>query len=236
MILKKKLLMSLMTVSVSLWSVQSEAKDQAGVAPLKTLEQQASYAIGQSVAKNVQQNGLPMDVDAIAQALKDVRDGTPARLSEAEMRTAMQSVQQQAMAKQQAMKAEAGKRNLAAGEAFLLANKAKSGVVVTASGLQYRVLKAGTGAKPKASDTVTVHYAGKLIDGTEFDSSYARKEPTSFGVGGVIPGWTEALQLMPKGSKWQLVIPAKLAYGENGTGPIPPNSTLVFDVELLDIK
>lgn len=236
MVFKRNVWMGLMAMSVALLAGHSAAKDAAAATALTTTEQRASYAIGQNVAKNLQQSGIAIDVEAMTQAMKDVRDGKPARLSEADMRTAMQSVQQQGMAKQQAMKAEAGKKNLAAGEAYLLANKAKPGVVVTASGLQYRVITAGTGAKPKASDTVTVHYSGKLIDGTEFDSSYNRKEPTTFGVTGVIPGWTEALQLMPKGSKWQLVIPANLAYGENGSGPIPPSSTLVFDVELLDIK
>ena len=127
-------------------------------------------------------------------------------------------------------------KNLKAGEAFIAANAKKEGVKTTASGLQYKVIKTGTGASPKLTDTVKVHYHGTLIDGTVFDSSVQRGEPVTFPVNGVIPGWTEALQLMKVGDKWQLVIPAKLAYGEDGSGPIGPNSVLIFEVELLDIE
>ena len=130
-----------------------------------------------------------------------------------------------------------GKQNLAAGVAFLAENGKKPGVVTTASGLQYQVVTMGKGAKPTPSDNVRVHYTGTLLDGTKFDSSYDRNEPAQFAVGAVVPGWTEALQLMPVGSKYKLWIPAKLGYGEQGTpgGPIPPNATLVFDVELIEI-
>ena len=127
-------------------------------------------------------------------------------------------------------------KNKSEGEAYLKANKTKDGVVALPSGLQYKVLKAGTGKSPKKEDTVKVHYTGTLIDGTKFDSSVDRGEPIEFPVGGVIPGWTEALLLMKEGDKWQLSIPAKIAYGESGQGPIPPNSTLLFDVELLAVK
>ncbi len=141
------------------------------------------------------------------------------------------------MAKQTERMHEAGEKNKKEGEAFLAGNKKKEGVVTLPSGLQYKIIKDGSGAKPKPTDTVSVNYRGALIDGTEFDSSYKRGEPASFKVTGVIPGWTEALQLMKAGSKWQLFIPSNLAYGERGTGrDIAPNATLIFDVELLSIQ
>jgi len=145
--------------------------------------------------------------------------------------------QKELMAKQQEAQKAVSAKAKAEGEAFLAANATKDGVVTLPSGLQYKVITPGSGASPKASDTVSVHYRGRLIDGTEFDSSYKRNEPTSFPVGGVIPGWTEALQLMKVGAKWELYVPAKLAYGDRGAGGlIPPGATLVFEVELLSIK
>jgi FKBP-type peptidyl-prolyl cis-trans isomerase FklB len=145
----------------------------------------------------------------------------------------MMAFQKEVMAKQ----AEVAKKNKAEGEAFLAENKKKEGVKTTASGLQYKVIKPGKGKKPKSSDTVTVNYRGTLIDGTEFDSSYKRGQPATFQVSGVIPGWTEGLQLMEEGAKWQLFIPSNLAYGERGAGGvIGPNATLIFEVELLSIQ
>ena len=145
--------------------------------------------------------------------------------------------QKEMVAKQEQVNKEAGAKNAAAGQKFLADNKTKEGVKTTASGLQYKVMKEGSGATPKTTDTVTVNYRGTLIDGTEFDSSYKRNEPISFPVTGVIPGWTEALQLMKVGSKYQVFIPANLAYGAQGAGQvIGPNSTLIFDVELLGVQ
>jgi FKBP-type peptidyl-prolyl cis-trans isomerase FklB len=141
------------------------------------------------------------------------------------------------MAKQQELAKMAGEKNQKEGEAFLAENKKKEGVITLPSGLQYKVIKAGSGNKPKATDTVTVHYQGTLVNGTEFDSSYRRGQPVSFPVNGVIPGWTEALQLMEAGAKWQIVIPSNLAYGDRGAGPqIGPNATLIFEIELISIQ
>jgi FKBP-type peptidyl-prolyl cis-trans isomerase FklB len=148
----------------------------------------------------------------------------------------MTAFQKEMMAKREQAGKEAGAKNKVEGEAFLAENGKKEGVVTLPDGLQYKILKEGDGAKPKATDTVTVHYRGTLISGTEFDSSYKRKEPVSFPVNGVIAGWTEALQLMKVGSKWQLFIPSTLAYGERGAGPdLGPNATLIFEVELISI-
>lgn len=158
-------------------------------------------------------------------------------MSEEEYRNTMANFRKEMMAKQQAQMKTKGEKNKKEGDAFLAENKDKKGIVSLPSGLQYKVIKEGEGDTPKATDKVTVHYRGTLIDGTEFDSSYGRGEPATFPVNGVIPGWTEALQLMNAGSKWQLFIPSKLAYGERGAGgKIGPNSTLIFDVELISIQ
>jgi FKBP-type peptidyl-prolyl cis-trans isomerase FklB len=165
--------------------------------------------------------------------LKDALSGKQPALSEKEMQETMEAWSKQMEDKQKAV----GEKNVADGVKFLAENKSKSGVKTTASGLQYKVIKEGSGAQPKVTDTVTVHYRGTLINGTEFDSSYKRGQPASFPVNGVIKGWTEALQLMKAGSKYQLFIPSSLAYGERAAGAdIAPNSTLIFEVELLDVK
>jgi len=169
--------------------------------------------------------------------VNDAMAGGKTLITEAEAREVFLKLRSEMMAKQQAETQRVGEANKQAGEQFLAANKSKEGVVTLPSGLQYKILKEGTGPKPAATDTVTVNYRGTLIDGTEFDSSYKRNEPTTFGVNQVIKGWTEALQLMPVGSKWQLFIPSDLAYGERSPGAeIGPNSTLIFDVELVSIK
>jgi FKBP-type peptidyl-prolyl cis-trans isomerase FkpA len=234
MINKKLLVAGLISSALMVGCNKDEKKDQ--VAELTTLEQKVNYAIAQNMAENFKGGGLPIEVNAFAQGLKDVRDGVKLRLTEEEMQAAMQEFQEQAMAKRVEEQRKMSEANLAEGQAFLEANKSKEGVVTTESGLQYRVITEGTGVKPSVQDSVTVHYAGKLLDGTEFDSSYARQEPVTFPVSGVIAGWTEALQLMPQGSKWELFIPADLAYGPGGNGPIPPNSVLTFEVELLEVK
>ena len=205
--------------------------------PFTTDKDKQSYAIGENIGHSLKSDGLDVDPNIVAQGLKDAMTGAKSQMSDAEMQDAMGKLRAQAMARKQAEMQQAGEANKKAGEQFLAANKAKEGVVTLPSGLQYKILTAGTGSKPAATDTVTVNYRGTLVDGTEFDSSYKRGEPATFGVNQVIKGWTEALQLMPVGSKWQLVLPPDLAYGSNGAGnAIGPDSTLVFEVELLSIK
>jgi FKBP-type peptidyl-prolyl cis-trans isomerase FkpA len=234
--INKKLLVVGLISSVAMVGCNKEAAKQDEVAKLETLEQKVNYIVGQNMALNLQQSGLTLEPEAFAQGLRDVRNGAESRLTDEEKEVVMQTFQEQAMAKHEEELRKLSDTNLAEGQAYLEANKAKEGVQVTDSGLQYRVITEGEGVKPSETDTVTVHYSGKLIDGTEFDSSYARGEPVNFPVNGVIAGWTEALQLMPQGSKWELVIPSDLAYGPGGNGPIPPNAVLVFEVELLEVK
>ena len=203
---------------------------------LTTTKQRVSYSIGANIGSNFKRQELDLDVKALTAGVTDALAGKTA-LTEAEMREVLNTFQQEMQAKMQAKQKVEGDANIKKGEEFLAANAKKDGVKTTASGLQYKVLKSGSGKTPKPTDTVKVHYHGTLIDGTVFDSSVERKEPISFPVNGVIPGWTEALQLMKEGDKWQLVIPSKLAYGERGAGDkIGPNSTLLFDVELLSIE
>jgi FKBP-type peptidyl-prolyl cis-trans isomerase FklB len=202
---------------------------------LKETKARSSYAIGADIAKSIKRQPLELDTKALAAGLTDGLEGKLA-LSEAELSAALASLQQQLQEKARAQQAEAGDKNLKAGEEFLAANGKKEGIKTTKSGLQYQVVKSGSGKTPKATESVKVHYHGTLIDGTVFDSSVERGEPISFPVNGVIPGWTEALQLMKEGDKWKLFIPSALAYGENGAGPkIGPNSVLIFDVELLSV-
>ncbi len=206
--------------------------------PFATDKEKASYAIGMNIGNTLKHDGLDVDPNIVSEGLKDAMSGAASKISEADAQEAMGKLRSAVIAKKQAEAAQAGEANKKAGDQFLAANKAKEGVVALPDGLQYKILKEGTGPKPKATDTVEVNYRGTLIDGTEFDSSYKRGKPETLGVGQVIKGWTEALELMPVGSKWQLVIPPDLAYGPNGAGggAIGPNATLVFDVELLSIK
>ena len=205
---------------------------------LKTQKDKVSYAIGLDVGNGLKKNEVDVDPDIVAKAIKDVMSGNKPLMTEEEVKTAITSLQKDLQAKQQERTKALGDKNKKEGEAFLAQNKTKSGVKTLPSGLQYKVITEGKGKSPKESDTVTVQYSGTLIDGTEFDSSYKRGQPATFPVGGVIKGWTEALQLMKEGSKWQLVIPSDLAYGASGTqgGPIGPNAVLIFDVELVSIK
>jgi FKBP-type peptidyl-prolyl cis-trans isomerase len=206
-----------------------------GPAPLtlKTQKDKFSYALGMSsgkrLAESLNKQSVPFDPALVARGLKDGLAGGKALLTDQEAQAVMDGVRNDMIKKQQA----AGKQE---GDEFLAANKGKEGVVLLPSGLQYKILKAGTGPKPTASDTVLCNYRGTLINGTEFDSSYKRNQPLKISVSGVIKGWTEALQLMPVGSKWQLFIPSDLAYGESGQRGIPPSSTLIFEVELLSIE
>jgi FKBP-type peptidyl-prolyl cis-trans isomerase FklB len=202
---------------------------------LKDPKQRASYSIGADIGSNFKRQEIEIDAKALAAGLSDALAGKTT-LTEAEMKETLNNFRKDLQAKMEVKQKSAGDKNVKEGEAFLAANAKKEGVKTTASGLQYKVIKSGTGASPKKEDSVKVHYHGTLVDGTVFDSSVERGEPVTFGVGEVIPGWTEALQLMKEGDKWQLYIPSKLAYGERAAGPkIGPNSTLIFDVELLSI-
>lgn len=209
----------------------------ASSAALDTSERRLSYGIGYGMGQRMNADSVPIEADAFTAGLKDALSGAEAQLTQEQISAEMQAFQAEAAAKAQAERAKAAEENAAAGAAFLADNGKRDGVVTTESGLQYEVIEAGSGAKPTDKDTVEVHYRGTLIDGTEFDSSYGRGQTVKFGVTQVIPGWTEALQLMPAGSKWKLAIPGDLAYGPAGAGGgmIGPNATLLFDVELVSI-
>lgn len=192
---------------------------------LKTQKDKASYAIGVDMGSSLKKNEIEVNPDMLFRGLKDGLGGGPQLLSEQEMKDAIVALQK-----------DMQNKRVEKNKAFLEENKKKDGVVTLKSGLQYKILKKGEGKSPKATDSVTVNYRGTFIDGTEFDSSYKRGQPATFQVNGVIPGWTEALLLMKEGAKWELFIPANLGYGERGAGQIPPNSTLIFEVELLSIN
>jgi FKBP-type peptidyl-prolyl cis-trans isomerase FklB len=205
---------------------------------LNTQTQKSSYAIGMNIGKNLKRDSVEVDPAVLLRGLKDALAGNKLLLTDDEAKAALTALQAEVRAKEEAKAKAAALENKKAGEAFLAANKTKEGVVALPSGLQYKIITEGTGPKPTAEDTVLCHYRGTLVDNTEFDSSYKRKEPLKIPVGGVIKGWTEAIQLMPVGSKWQLFIPSDLAYGERGApgSPIGPNSTLIFEVELISIE
>lgn len=211
---------------------------------LESLTEKVSYMFGLNIGQQFQSQQIELDPDAVAQAIRDVNAGVEPRLSDDEMQAAMNAFQQEYEAKISALQAEeqakfesVAEDNRRAGEEFLKANAEKEGVVTLDSGLQYKVIEAGNGESPSATDVVTVHYRGTLIDGTVFDSSYDRGQPVSFPLQQVIPGWTEGLQYMKEGGKHELYIPSNLAYGPGGSGPvIGPNETLIFEVELLDIE
>ncbi len=204
---------------------------------LKTDKDKQSYAMGMNLGTGLHRQGMTLDPALVARGMKDALAGGKTAMTEEEARTAIQQFQTEVRQKMQATAQEKGETNRKAGQEFLEANKGKPGVVTLPDGLQYKILKEGDGPKPTANDTVTCNYRGTLTNGKEFDSSYQRGQPASFPVSGVIKGWTEALQLMPVGSKWELYIPADLAYGDRGAGPdIGPGDTLIFQVELLSIK
>jgi len=203
---------------------------------LDTDEKKLGYIIGMDIGKSLKEQGTPVDLDSLISAIRTTYGGgTPAMTPEEAAQVRKDYIEKR-QAEQKAEAAAAGAANKAEGDKFLAENAKKEGVMTTASGLQYKVETMGDGPKPVATDTVKVHYRGTLLDGTEFDSSYARNEPISFGLNRVISGWTEGVQLMPVGSKFIFWIKPELAYGESGGGPIPPNSTLKFEVELLDIE
>jgi FKBP-type peptidyl-prolyl cis-trans isomerase len=215
----KKHLLLILCIAVTSPSIAEEAPK------LSTDQEKLSYMIGRQVGESLKQQGMHLDLPAFSLAIGDVGGGVESRVPREELEAVM--------ARQQAQLAD---KNLAAGKAFMEENGKKEGVEKLPNGIQYRVIKAGSGAKPKTTDTVSVHYKGMLIDGTEFDSSERVGKPVSLGLSGVIKGWQETLVEMPEGSKWQVVIPPALAYGEQGAGGrIGPNETLVFDIELVAI-
>jgi FKBP-type peptidyl-prolyl cis-trans isomerase FklB len=213
----------------------------AAPAPLKTQKEKFSYALGMNIAQglgnNLKKQSVEVDWNLVSQGMKDAAAGSKTRLTEDEAKAVLTEVQTGIQKQAQEKLKESAAKNKTEGDAFLAANKSKEGVVTLPSGLQYKILTPGTGPKPALTDSVVCNYRGTLVNGTEFDSSYKRGQPATFGVGQVIKGWTEALQLMPVGSKWQLVIPSDLAYGDHGEprGGIEPNETLIFEVELMSI-
>jgi FKBP-type peptidyl-prolyl cis-trans isomerase len=204
---------------------------------LKTQKEKFSYALGMKMGANLHRQSVPVDPNILARGLKDGLTGAKTLLTDEEAQAAITAVQNDLRKQQQEKLQQVGEANKKEGESFLTGNKSKEGVVTLPSGLQYKILTEGTGPKPTASDSVVCNYRGTLISGTEFDSSYKRGQPATFPVSGVIKGWTEALQLMPVGSKWQLFIPPDLAYGQRGAGAdIGPDATLIFEIELLSIE
>jgi len=213
---------------------QGQAKSAQEMA-LKTEVDKVSYIIGTQIGRDFKSKDIEVNLEPLMWGLKDVLGDKELAMSQEEMQKVFTDFQQQLRAKLAAKAAKEATENLAKGTAFLDQNKTKDGVKVLPSGLQYKIITEGAGATPTATDKVRTHYRGTLIDGTEFDSSYKRNQPAEFPVNGVIKGWTEALMLMKEGAKWQLYIPANLAYREPGRPGIPPNSTLIFDVELLEV-
>jgi FKBP-type peptidyl-prolyl cis-trans isomerase FklB len=227
-------------LAVTFLAGQVQAQDASA---LKTQKDKVSYAIGLDIGRNMKKQEIDVDANLLSKGLKEGLSGEKPMLTEQELGEVMNAFRKDLMAKQQErQKVEQerqkvmGEKNKKDGAAFLAENKKKDGVVTLPSGLQYKVIKAGAGKKPKSTDSVTVNYKGTLLDGTEFDSSYKRGKPATFGVTGVIKGWTEALQLMEEGATWQLFIPAELAYGEKGPANIGSNATLIFEVELISIQ
>ena len=215
---------------------KAETAPAPGAAPFKSDMKQVSYCIGVNVGRSFKAQDVALDVDAFLDGFRDGLGGKEPRISQPDMQKIMMAYQQELVAHQKEKTKRMTEENRTKGAAFLAENGKKEGVKVTDTGLQYKVLKEGAGKRPQATDTVTVHYKGTLIDGTEFDSSYGRGEPVTFPVRGVIRGWTEALLLMKEGARWQVVIPSELAYGERGAGrDIGPNAVLVFEIELIRI-
>jgi len=236
--MKKISLISMITLGIS--ACGHDKATETDVAVIDTQDQKVSYLMGIENGKGIGSTGIELDLAAYQQGFSDGVAKLESKLDDEETSKVIQAFQKQMMAKRdemQKVEQEAAglesAANLKEGATFLKANGVKEGVVTTESGLQYKVVTQGAGPKPTKESTVEVHYAGKLLDGTEFDSSIKRGVPVKFGVTQVIPGWTEALQLMAEGSKWELYIPADLAYGAGGQGPIGPNSVLIFEVELI---
>ncbi|MEQ8290211.1 MAG: FKBP-type peptidyl-prolyl cis-trans isomerase [Gammaproteobacteria bacterium] len=224
--------MKIMNYIVALMLMASSLNVLAEVKPESDREK-LSYSMGIFFGQTVTRQNIDVDIPAFIQAVEDVLSNKELKLDMDEMQQILSAYQQ----KEQEQRSQKASSNLEEGEQYLAENKARDGVVELDSGLQYKVIEKGEGASPEADDTVVVHYRGTLLDGTEFDSSYSRGEPAALGVNRVIKGWQEALQLMKVGSKWQIAVPAELAYGDRGAGNvIGPNSTLLFDIELLEIQ
>lgn len=221
-------------LSLVLISCQGNTQEKAQV---KTAVDSVSYGIGVDIGKNLKAQSIDINSAVLGEGVKDAMTGAKTVLTDQQLEDVMMRFRKDIMAKQQEKAHVMGDKNKKEGAVFLAENMKKEGVKTTASGLQYKILKAGTGPKPDATQTVTINYKGTLIDGTEFDSSYKRGQPTTYAVSGFVKGWIEALQMMQVGSKWQLFIPSELAYGERGNGQmIPPNSTLIFEIELLSVN
>lgn len=212
-----------------------EGTPSAESAALETNDQKAAYGIGMNMGTQLRAANERLDRAAFMRGFEDGLQGSESQIPEPEVQAALMEFGSQLEAQATAARTAEGEENAAEGTAYLAQNRAKPGVTTTASGLQYEVMRAGTGERPTAESTVRIHYRGTLIDGTEFDSSYGRGEPAEFPLDGVIQGFSEALQLMPVGSQWRIVIPSEIAYGPGGSGPIGPNSTLIFEIELLEI-
>ncbi|RPJ36944.1 MAG: FKBP-type peptidyl-prolyl cis-trans isomerase [Deltaproteobacteria bacterium] len=203
---------------------------------LKDQKDKESYSLGYQFGQTMKYQGLDIDMDIYTSGIRDALGGSKPQLSQEEMRQTVSELQKRIAAAREKGLNEISAKNLAEGKAFLEENKKKEGVKVLPSGLQYKVLSEGSGKSPRATDQVTVNYKGTLINGVEFDNSYKRGKPTTFQIDKVVKGWTEALPLMKEGSKWQLFIPPELGYGSRGAGPVPPNSTLIFEVELISVQ
>jgi len=219
-------------LGVGLLATQASAQEPAA---LKTQTDKVSYGIGVGAARNLKRQGIEVDVDVLVKGLRDELSGAKLLMTEDDLRATMTAFQAEMKQKQEQATKTAAENNKKKGDAFLAEYKTKEGVVTLPSGLEYKVLKAGEGKMPTEADTVECQFRATLLDGTDFDSSYRAGKPVTFEVKAAIPGWREALKLMPVGSKWQLVVPPQLAYGERGAGAIGPNSTLVFEVELIAI-
>ncbi|MCH9656120.1 MAG: FKBP-type peptidyl-prolyl cis-trans isomerase [Planctomycetes bacterium] len=212
-------------------------KANSGKSSLKDQKQKVSYGIGYNLGQNLMKDDLGLDPQILVKGILDAMTKQKPQMTEEEIRATLVAFQQELRSQQETKMKQAAAANVAKGKQFLAANAKKEGVKTTKSGLQYKVIKKGTGKTPGLNDSVTTHYRGTLINGKEFDSSYKRNQPATFPVKGVISGWTEALQLMKEGDKWQLFIPGDLAYGSRGSGPvIGPNEVLIFDIELLKVN
>lgn len=205
-------------------------------AALDTAREKASYSLGQKIGSDFRAQHIDIDPDLLLMGLKDALNETPPALNAKQQREALTALERQVKASRQRSAGRAAQKNLWDGRAFLAKNRQQAGVITSMSGLQYKILTAGSGKRPGPRDRVTVHYRGRLLDGTEFDSSYRRGKPATLAVQGVIPGWTEALRMMKPGAKWQLFIPPALAYGDKDMPGIGPNATLIFDIELLRVN
>lgn len=223
-------------LGILLFAIPVNAVEKSALKSLESQKDKVSYSIGSNIGNNLKKQSFDINPAILVQGLKDSYSGEKTLMTEKEMNETMMNFQKEMMQKEIEKNKELGVKNKKEGDAFLAENTKKEGVVTLPSGLQYKVMTEGKGKMPKTTDIVTVNYKGALIDGTEFDSSYKRGQPATFPVNGVIPGWTEALQLMKEGSKWQLFIPSNLAYGDKGAGrDIGPNAVLIFDVELISV-